>query len=388
MTSRYVDANISAQGVQMQTGTVITGVSTIPAVYATGIAYAKKYDLYLNISTHNVYQCATEGNAATATWKYLTNIKGATGFSPSADISKSGNIATINITDELGRTTATVMDGTDGISPQASVAAISGGARITITDANGTTAQNVMDGADGKGNNWYTGNAITGTSITPSVYATGIANAFAGDMYLNNGALPNTGREYVCTTGGSDSTALWKYNALLRGADGQGTGDMLKSTYDHDSDGIVDDAERLGGNLPSYYAAAKNIPAAQIQSDWNQSAATALSFINNKPTLGSLAAKNTISTDDISDSIVIDCKLAKMSAITLKGNASTNIATPADLTAAQVRTMLNVVDGADATGTALELTTAIDAIADADKIIIEDVSAAAGLQTKHVLWSS
>lgn len=37
------------------------------------------------------------------------------------------------------------------------------------------------------------------------------------------------------------------------GADGDGSGDMLKATYDTDGDGIVDDAAKLGGQLPSYY---------------------------------------------------------------------------------------------------------------------------------------
>lgn len=40
---------------------------------------------------------------------------------------------------------------------------------------------------------------------------------------------------------------------LQDGADGTGVGDMLKSTYDTDNDGIVDNAEKLGGQLPSYY---------------------------------------------------------------------------------------------------------------------------------------
>lgn len=40
---------------------------------------------------------------------------------------------------------------------------------------------------------------------------------------------------------------------LQDGADGSGVGDMLKTTYDADDDGIVDDSEKLGGQLPSYY---------------------------------------------------------------------------------------------------------------------------------------
>lgn len=33
-----------------------------------------------------------------------------------------------------------------------------------------------------------------------------------------------------------------------------GAGDMMKAAYDADGDGVVDDAEKLGGQLPSYYA--------------------------------------------------------------------------------------------------------------------------------------
>ena len=40
------------------------------------------------------------------------------------------------------------------------------------------------------------------------------------------------------------------------GADGDGTGDMIKATYDSNNDGIVDNASRLGGELPSYYGTA------------------------------------------------------------------------------------------------------------------------------------
>ena len=47
--------------------------------------------------------------------------------------------------------------------------------------------------------------------------------------------------------------------SVYNGADGEGSGDMLKSQYDADNDGVVDDAERLGGQLPGYYAAAADL---------------------------------------------------------------------------------------------------------------------------------
>jgi len=41
--------------------------------------------------------------------------------------------------------------------------------------------------------------------------------------------------------------------AGMPGNDGDGTGDMVRATYDKDENGIVDDAERLGGKLPDAY---------------------------------------------------------------------------------------------------------------------------------------
>ena len=39
----------------------------------------------------------------------------------------------------------------------------------------------------------------------------------------------------------------------------KGAGDMLKSVYDTNNSGVVDDAEKLGGQLPSYYATATSL---------------------------------------------------------------------------------------------------------------------------------
>ncbi|HWR22179.1 MAG TPA: BppU family phage baseplate upper protein [Feifaniaceae bacterium] len=48
--------------------------------------------------------------------------------------------------------------------------------------------------------------------------------------------------------------------ALIAAA-GEGSGDMLKATYDADNDGVVDDAEKLGGQLPAHYATAAGLSA-------------------------------------------------------------------------------------------------------------------------------
>ena len=43
------------------------------------------------------------------------------------------------------------------------------------------------------------------------------------------------------------------------GADGSGAGDMVRATYDANENGIVDDAEKLGGQLPEHYASADDL---------------------------------------------------------------------------------------------------------------------------------
>jgi len=79
---------------------------------------------------------------------------------------------------------------------------------------------------------------------------------------------------------------------------------------------------------------------------------------------------------DITDGSITNAKLANMANNTIKGNVSGGVAAPSDLTVAQVR------------GIVTEGTTSVDSIADGDKFVIEDVSATAGVRTKHVLWSA
>ena len=81
---------------------------------------------------------------------------GSDGFSPTASVSKSGNTATITITDQTGTTTTTIhdgQDGSDGFSPTASVSKSGDTATITITDKNGTTTTTIHDGQDGQDGN-------------------------------------------------------------------------------------------------------------------------------------------------------------------------------------------------------------------------------------------
>lgn len=107
------------------------------------------------------------------------------------------------------------------------------------------------------------------------------------------------------------------------GADGTGSGgsgDMTKAIYDTDEDGIVDNASKLGGQLPAYYAKASDLAGKvdtetgkglssndytdaektklsgvetgaqkNVQSDWNATSGDAL--ILNKPTIPTVPTK-------------------------------------------------------------------------------------------------
>lgn len=52
-----------------------------------------------------------------------------------------------------------------------------------------------------------------------------------------------------------------KINAINTNMEDLGAGDMLKNVYDTNNNGKVDDADKLGGQLPSYYATATDLEA-------------------------------------------------------------------------------------------------------------------------------
>jgi len=95
------------------------------------------------------------------------------------------------------------------------------------------------------------GTPITSTDVQGAIseLATTGAGTFIG--------LNDTPADYT----GAAGSAL----AVTAGEDGiefvplTGGGDMLKSVYDTDNTGIVDNAEALGGNTPDYYAAAADL---------------------------------------------------------------------------------------------------------------------------------
>lgn len=68
------------QGSIWYQGTAITGTSTTAAVFSdSGIEEARVYDKYFNTGTNDVYTCTVAGDADTAKWAWIGNLRGAQG---------------------------------------------------------------------------------------------------------------------------------------------------------------------------------------------------------------------------------------------------------------------------------------------------------------------
>lgn len=75
-----LDGEDGKDGGRWYSGTSITGTSTTATVFSgSGISSAVIGDMYLNTSTYNTYRCTLDGDASTAKWVYVNNIKGVHG---------------------------------------------------------------------------------------------------------------------------------------------------------------------------------------------------------------------------------------------------------------------------------------------------------------------
>ena len=105
---------------------------------------------------------------------------------------------------------------------------------------------------------------VDGKVLSSNDYTTTEKNKLAG---IAEGANKTTIVNNLTST--STSSALSaaqgkvlneKIAAITDNMEDLGAGDMLKSVYDINGDGVVDNAEKLGGQAPSYYAKASDIP--------------------------------------------------------------------------------------------------------------------------------
>jgi hypothetical protein len=113
---------------------------------------------------------------------------------------------------------------------------------------------------------------------------------------------------------------------------------------------------------------------------------TIASFVNATHNHQNAAGGGTLTTAALDNDAVTNAKLANMAQNTIKGRITASTGDPEDLTAANVRTIINVADGADVTGTAITALTTKTTPVDADAVVITD-SAAAGVP-KRTTWAN
>lgn len=88
-TELYEDSGVDARGrngSKWYNGTAITGKSTTPTAYATGITMAYVDDMYLSIGEGAIYACTAEGDASTALWVYKMTLSGGGGATVLSDL--------------------------------------------------------------------------------------------------------------------------------------------------------------------------------------------------------------------------------------------------------------------------------------------------------------
>lgn len=144
-------------------------------------------------------------------------------------------------TGPAGPTGAPGIPGADGVSPTVAVSKTGKVATVTITDKDGEHTFTVNDGADGLGS----GDMM---KATYDLNGNGIVD--------NAEKLEGHAASYFAQA--THSHAIADVNGLQEELNGKGAGDMKKSVYDADGDGVVDNAQKLDGKTAAQFAAAQH----------------------------------------------------------------------------------------------------------------------------------
>ena len=144
--------------------------------------------------------------------------------------------------DFIGATGPAGPTGADGVSPTVAVSKTGKVATVTITDKDGEHTFTVNDGADGSG---------SGDMMKATYDSNG------------NGIVDNAekleGHAASYFSQATHSHAIADVNGLQAALNA--TGDMKKSVYDADGDGVVDNAQKLDGKTAAQFAAAQHTQA-------------------------------------------------------------------------------------------------------------------------------
>ena len=143
--------------------------------------------------------------------------------------------------DFVGATGPAGSTGADGVSPTVAVSKTGKVATVTITDKDGEHTFTVNDGADGSG---------SGDMMKATYDSNG------NGIVDNAEKLEGHAASYFAKA--THSHAIADVNGLQEELNGKGPGDMKKSVYDADGDGVVDNAKKLDGKTLAQFAPAQH----------------------------------------------------------------------------------------------------------------------------------
>ena len=143
--------------------------------------------------------------------------------------------------DFIGATGPAGSTGADGVSPMVAVSKTGKVATVTITDKDGEHTFTVNDGADGSG---------SGDMMKATYDSNG------NGIVDNAEKLEGHAASYFAQA--THYHAIADVNGLQEELNGKGAGDMKKSVYDADGDGVVDNAKKLDGRTLAQFAPAQH----------------------------------------------------------------------------------------------------------------------------------
>lgn len=205
---------------------------------------------------------------------------------------------TITFTDNT-TTTFQVTDGTDGVigadgkslefnwnGTQLGIR-VEGTSEYTYVDLKGATGANGQDGDDGRGIVSITRTSGTGAAGTTDTYTITYTDSTTSTFNVYNGSNGANGTDGVSPTittskVGKVTTltitdAQGTHTATINdGADGSGSGDMLKATYDTNENGVVDNAEKVNNHTVN-----ADVPSNAVFTDTTYTAGTNISISAN-----------------------------------------------------------------------------------------------------------
>ena len=265
----------------------------------------------------------------------------------------------------------------------ATTQATNAGNSATAASSSASSASSSASTATTQANNASSSASTASGHATTATTQAGIATTQAGNA-STSASTATTQAGLAATAKTNAETA--ETNAEAAQAAAEAALDAFTDIYlgSKTSDPTLDN----DGNALSVGALYWNSVASNLRvyngSAWSIYSATAYSHPNHSGDVTSVGdGATTIAADAVTNT-----KLANMAQNTIKGRVTASTGDPEDLTAAQVRTIINVEDGATADMSASELLTAIKTVDGAgsglDADLLDGISSASFLQTSAI----